>query len=101
MLQRAWESVDSGDHLEAIARLQETLAKYPDSAPYAQSLLGVEYIRTDQFAAAVEALQQAVSLLPHDMLSRYDLGLALVCLGEYERGETEVRRALEIVQQSD
>jgi Flp pilus assembly protein TadD len=41
-------------------------------------------------------LEQAVSLLPHDAINRYNLGLSLVCAGDYERGEQEVRRAMEL-----
>src|SRR4029077_17464684 len=52
MLQRALEIMDSGNHEAAIGQLEETLAKYPESAAYAQSLLGIEYFKTDRFTAA-------------------------------------------------
>src|SRR5579862_7013220 len=47
----AMDKMDSGDHEAAIEQLRETLAKYPDSAPYVHNLLGVEYVKTDQFEA--------------------------------------------------
>jgi Flp pilus assembly protein TadD len=96
MLQRALESMKSGDHEAAIAQLLETLAKHPDSAAYAHSLLGVEYLRTDRYGAAVSSFEQAVFLLPHDAVNRYNLGLSLLCLGDYKRGEQEVKLASEI-----
>jgi tetratricopeptide (TPR) repeat protein len=96
MLQRALAAMDSGNHEAAIGQLTETLAKYPESAAYADSLLGIEYLKTDHFTAAVDSLEKAVSLLPHDAVNRYNLGLSLACAGDYERSEQEVRRALEI-----
>lgn len=96
MLQEALRMMGAGKHQAAIAQLQKTLAKYPDSAAYADSLIGIEYLKTDQFTAAVKALEGAVALLPHDAINRYNLGLSLVCAGDYGRGEQEVRRALEM-----
>ena len=86
--------MESGDHEMAIGQLLETLAKYPDSAPYVHNLLGVEYVKTDRFQAAVSSFEQAVMLLPHDAMTHYNFGLSLVCAGDYDRAEQEVRRAL-------
>lgn len=96
MLRNALETINLGEHQRAIRQLLDVLGKYPESAAYAQSLLGVEYIRVDQFNAAVDSLEQAVALLPHDAFNRYNLGLSLACTGEFERGEQEVRRALDL-----
>src|SRR5579871_2848264 len=96
MLQKAWEAMNSANHEAAIAQLEETLAKYPDSAAYVHSLLGVEYLRTDRFTAAASSFKQAVLLLPHDAWNHYNYGLSLACMGDYDRGEQEVRRALEL-----
>ncbi|MGD0437952.1 MAG: tetratricopeptide repeat protein [Bryobacteraceae bacterium] len=96
MLRKALEEMDSGDHKAAIRQLLETLAKDPDSAAYVHSLLGVEYLKTDRFADAVNSFDQAVRLFPHDAMNRYNLGLALVCAGDYERGKQELRRAIEL-----
>jgi Flp pilus assembly protein TadD len=96
MLRKALEAINSGQHQSAIRQLLDVLTKYPESAAYTQSLLGVEYIRVDQFTAAVDSLEQAVALLPHDAFNRYNLGLSLACTGDFERGEQEVRRALDL-----
>src|SRR5215470_5836222 len=74
MLQAALETMNSGNHEAAIDQLLDTLAKYPESAAYAHSLLGVEYLRTDRFIDAVESFEKAVLLLPHDAINRYNLG---------------------------
>ena len=95
-LRRALETMKSGDHEAAIEQLHGALAKYPGSAAYTHSLLGVEYLKTGRCADAVSSFEQAVMLLPHDAVNRYNLGLSLVCAGEYERGEQELRRALEL-----
>ena len=92
----AMAKMESGDHEAAIGQLWETLAKYPDSAPYVHSLLGVEYVRTDRYQAATNSLEQAALLLPHDATTHYNLGLALICAGDYDRATQEVQRAVEL-----
>ena len=95
-LLKALEKMESGDHEAAIVQLRETLAKYPDSAPYVENLLGVEYVKTDRIAEAVGSFERAVGWLPHDAMTHYNFGLALVCAGSYERAAYEVQRALEL-----
>jgi tetratricopeptide (TPR) repeat protein len=96
LLQEARSTADTGDHPGAIRILKKTLAKYPDSAAWAQSMLGVEYLKTYQLPAAVSALEQAVLLLPRDGVNRSNYGLSLVLTGQYDRARQELRRALEL-----
>jgi Tfp pilus assembly protein PilF len=96
MLMKAFEKMESGDHQAAIEQLRETLAQHPDSAPYVHNLLGVEYVKTDRYQAAVDSFEHAVALLPRDPMTHYNFGLTLVCAGDYDRAEQEVRRALEL-----
>ncbi|HTR36156.1 MAG TPA: tetratricopeptide repeat protein [Bryobacteraceae bacterium] len=96
MLEKAVRFIDSGDHTAAIQQLEQTLAKCPSSAAYAQSMLGVEYMRVDRYSDAAKSLQQAVDLLPHDFVNHSNLGLSLARLGEYEQARQELRRALEL-----
>ena len=94
MLQKAHRAANAGDHANAVHLLEGMLARYPDSSAWAQSLLGVEYMMTDQFTAAVTSLEQAVSLLPHSAVDRSNLGVSLAAVGQYDRAEQELRRAL-------
>ena len=96
MLQRAVDWMRIGKHQEAIRQLQDTLSKDPSSAAYVQSLLGFEFMRTDQFAAAVNSFEQAVTLLPHDAINHQNFAVSLAGIGDYERAEQEVRRAREL-----
>ena len=96
MLQKALHSAESGDHNAAIQQLTETVAKYPESAVWVHPLLGVELLKTDQFAAAVKSFEQAVALLPRDPVNRSNLGLSLAAIGKYDRAMQELRRALEL-----
>jgi Flp pilus assembly protein TadD len=96
LLLRALAKMDSGDHETAIAQLQETLKKYPDSAPYVDNLLGVEYVKTDRLQSAISSFEQAVSLLPRDAMTHYNFGLALMCAGDYDHARREVQRAAEL-----
>lgn len=101
MLQRALEMMNGGRHEAAIGQLRETLAKYPDSAAYVHSFLGVEYVKTERFQDAVSSFEQAASLLPHDAMTHYNFGLSLACAGDFDRAEQETRRALELDPQID
>lgn len=96
MLQKALRMSESGDHAGAIQQLQKTLAKCDGSGAYVYSLLGVEYLKTEQIPEAVDVLEQAVKLLPHDASNHANLGLALVADGQYDRAEPELKRALEL-----
>jgi Flp pilus assembly protein TadD len=96
MLQKALEAAKSGEHNSAIIQLVAVLAKFPESAPYVHSILGVEYVKTNRFAEAVNSLEQAVALLPHDAVNRYNLAVSLLCDREVEQGEHEARRAVEL-----
>ena len=96
MLLRALEATNAGDHESAIAQLKETLDKYPDSALYVHSFLGVEYLKTDQFQDAVNSFEQAASFLPHDPITHYNFAISLACAGDYARAEEETRRSLEL-----
>ncbi len=96
LLLGAMEKMEAGDHETAIRQLRETLTKYPDSAPYVHSLLGVEYVKTDRYEDATSSLEQAALLLPHDATTHYNFGLALICAGDYDRATQEVRRAVEL-----
>jgi Flp pilus assembly protein TadD len=96
MLQKALQIAEAGDHSGAVQQLQKTIDKCPDTGAYVYSLLGVEYLKTDQASEAVDALEQAVKLLPHDASNHANLGLALASNGQYSRAEPELRRALEL-----
>ena len=96
MLQKAQRAADAGDHANALQLLEGMLAKYPDASAWTQSLLGVEYMKTDQFTSAVTSFEQAVLLLPHSAVDRSNLGVSLAAVGQYDRAERELRRALEL-----
>jgi tetratricopeptide (TPR) repeat protein len=96
MLQKALQISEAGDHAGAVKQLQKTLAKFSDAGAYVYSLLGVEYLKTDQIPEAVDALEQAVKLLPHDASNHANLGLALLSNRQYDRAEPELRTALEL-----
>jgi Flp pilus assembly protein TadD len=96
MLQKVLQTSNAGDHAGAVKELQKTLAKWPGTAPYVYSLLGVEYLKTGQIPEAVQVLERAVALLPHDASNHANLGLALVCQRQYDRAEPELRRALDL-----
>jgi tetratricopeptide (TPR) repeat protein len=96
MLRKALQISDAGDHARAIRQLQKTLDKCPGTDAYVYSLIGVEYIKSEQIPQAVDALEQAVKLLPRDASNHANLGLALFSEAQYDRAEWELKRALEL-----
>jgi tetratricopeptide (TPR) repeat protein len=96
MLLKAQHASNRGDHPAAVRLYVAALAKYPDSAAWTQSLLGVEYLKLDQYQAAVRSFDQAALLLPHSAVSRSNLGLSLILAGQYPRAGRELRHALEL-----
>ncbi len=88
--------MNKGHHEAAIPQLQAVLAKHPDAAYYAQSLLGVAYLKTKRYEPAVDSLEKAVEIVPHDAVNHYNLGLCLLSEGNLERGQAEIRRAMEL-----
>jgi tetratricopeptide (TPR) repeat protein len=94
ILEKAQHAADAGDHPGAIGFLETALAKYPESAAWTQSMLGVEYLKTNRFTAAVTALEEAVLLLPRDAVDHANLGFALASTGQYDRAERELRLAI-------
>jgi Flp pilus assembly protein TadD len=101
MIDKAQRAAEAGDHLAAIAQLTKALAKHPESAAWIQPVLGVEYLRTDQHQAAIQALEQAVLLLPRDPINRSNLGLSLAFAGEFDRAELELHEALKLDAKND
>jgi tetratricopeptide (TPR) repeat protein len=94
ILEKAQHAADSGDHVSAIGFLESAHTKYPESDGWTQSMLGVEYLKTRQFAAALRSLGQAVLLLPDNAVDRSNLGFVLAATGQYDRAEGELRCAL-------
>jgi len=74
-------------------QLEATLSKDPLSAAYVHSLLGYEYMVTDQVVAAITCFEKAVLLLPHDPANHHNFAISLLVAGNYERAAEEARRA--------
>jgi tetratricopeptide (TPR) repeat protein len=85
-----------GEHPAAIKELRETLLKEPSSAPYAQSLLGVEYVQNQQFAEARNSFEEAVRLMPHESVNHSNLGVSMAVAGDWNSADQEARKALEL-----
>lgn len=101
MIDKAQRTAQAGNHLSAIEQLTKVLAKHPESAAWIQPVLGVEYLKTDQHEAAIQALEQAVLLLPRDPINRSNLGLSLAFTGQYKRAEQELHEALKLDVKND
>jgi tetratricopeptide (TPR) repeat protein len=95
-LEKALHLAELGEHPAAIEELRETLDKEPSSAPYAQSLLGVEYAENQQFAEARTSFEEAVRLMPHESINHSNLGFSLAVAGDFNSAEQEVRTAIQL-----
>ena len=96
MLLKAERDIDSGQHNKAVDLLEKVMSKFPASAAYTQSLLGVEYLRIDRYSDAAKSLQQAVDLLPHDAVNHYNLGVSFIFTHQEALAKHELHRALEL-----
>src|ERR1019366_5851853 len=76
-LEKALHLAKLGEHPAAIRELRETLVKEPTSAPYAQNLLGIEYVENRQLAEARSSFEEAVRLMPHESVNHSNLGYSL------------------------
>ena len=99
MMRRAANFAAMGRHDKAIEQLQAAL-KEPSAVPYAHSLLGQEYLKTNQVPVAIPELEEAVKLLPHNVANHSNLGYALFLTGDLDAGEREVRQALALDRQN-
>jgi len=95
-LVKALHLADLGKHTAAIKELRETLVKEPSSAPYAQNLLGVEYVQNQQFADARNSFEEAVRLMPHESVNHSNLGVSQAAAGDWNSAEQEARKALKL-----
>ena len=95
-LEKIMHLAEAGDHAAAIRALLEFRVKQPSAEPYVASLLGEEYLETDQREAAVESFESAARLMPHDPGAHSNLGLSLALVKKYDLAETELNKALEL-----
>lgn len=95
-LEKALHLAELGEHPAAIQELRETLVKEPSSAPYAQNLLGVEYVENRQFAEARSSFEEAVRLMPHQSINHSNLGYSLAAAGDWNSAEQEARKAIQL-----
>ena len=93
---KALQLAKLGEHPAAIKELRETLVKEPSSAPYAQNLLGVEYVQNQQFAEAQNSFEEAVRLMPHESVNHSNLAVSLAFAGDWNSANQEARKALEL-----
>jgi tetratricopeptide (TPR) repeat protein len=96
LLQKIMHLSEAGDHVAAIGALREALVKQPRAEPYIDSLLGIEYLKTNQFATAAESFGKAVRIMPHESATHSNLGLSLALMGKFSQAETELNQALEL-----
>jgi tetratricopeptide (TPR) repeat protein len=95
-LEKALRLSELGKHPAAIQELRETLVKEPSSAPYAHSLLGVEYVESGQFDDARSSFEVAVRLMPHESVNHSNLGFSLAVAGDWNSAEQEARTAIQL-----
>jgi tetratricopeptide (TPR) repeat protein len=92
------EAIDDSQHgrfQESIDALKTTLKTEENSAPI-HYLLGLNYYRTKDFAAAVVEFKKALQLSPNYMLATFNLGLASAALGDNDEAIKYLKRTLEM-----
>jgi Flp pilus assembly protein TadD len=96
LFEKAMHLAELGNHHGAIDGLREALVKCPADAPYAQNLLGLEYMEVEQYGAAKTSFAEAARLMPRESSNHSNLGLSLAIAGEWDSAEQEERKAIQL-----
>jgi Flp pilus assembly protein TadD len=95
-LEKAMHFAGLGNHAAAIQILRDALIKEPSTAPYAENMLGLEYVENRQYAEAKSSFEEAVRLMPHESVNHSNLGYSLAVEGDWNSAEQEARKALQL-----
>jgi Flp pilus assembly protein TadD len=95
LLERAQRYAKAGEHRKAIQEFLRALGE-ASAAPYAHSLLGIEYLKIGDLASATSALLEAVRVLPGIAANHTNLGYALCLTGQRKPAERELREAVRL-----
>lgn len=96
LFEKAMHFAELGNHPAAIEGLRNALVKCPSDAPYAENLLGLEYMEASRYAEAKNSFEEAARLMPHESANHSNLGLSLAIAGEWDAAEREERKALQL-----
>ena len=96
LFDKAMHFAELGNHHAAIDGLRDALVKCPSDAPYAHTLLGLEYMEVQQYGDAKESFAEAARLMPRESSSHSNLGLSLAIVGDWDTAEKEERKALQL-----
>ena len=86
---------DEGEYNEALSYISQALALSPENTEY-RYMVGVLQFKTMDYKSAVETLRPVVEKWPWHHGSHYNLGQALVRLGEKEAGKQFLDKAEEV-----
>jgi tetratricopeptide (TPR) repeat protein len=90
----------SGDPASALEKLEEALARNPESGP-ARSLRGQIELALNDFENARRSLEKASSLNPDFFQDSFRLGLVELQLGDYEGARKQAERLLKYAPRYD
>jgi tetratricopeptide (TPR) repeat protein len=96
LFEKAMHLAELGNHHGAIDGLRDALVKCPADAPYADNLLGLEYMEVQQYTEAKDSFAEAARLMPRESSNHSNLGLSLAIVGEWDTAEQEERKALQL-----
>jgi len=94
LLRRIQSYLRQGDRAKAQQEFRQAL-KEQSAAPYARALIGTDYLRNGESAAAVAELEKAAQVLPLASVHS-NLGYALSLTGDTPRGQKELEEALRL-----
>ena len=94
-VKEAKEKIRQGDYDEAIAKLEDVLAKDPKD-PNALYLIGMGYSKKQMYTEGIEALTQVVQLVPNFPPAHFELAVCYQNQGDQETALEHYRKTLEL-----
>lgn len=93
-LGKASEPALTGDPGSAVIALRALVRQEPEAPVF--NNLGMAQFMEDDIAASIKSLKEAVRLEPKTWLYRYNLGRALIAIGNFDRGIEELQKSLKL-----
>ncbi len=93
-------NVERGENLDVALDLAQRAVRALPKDPFANDVLGWIYVRKNLPRLGLPHLEESVGITPDNALFQFHHGVALLAVGQRERGRAALRRSLELAPDS-